>query len=314
MASLFVNKHILTAIAFRQGIIKMRVLPHRGNAVTTNPSDQVHKSPERLAEEFRVDPSVPYSDADTSQHRCKDHSYLQNQTADLADPLAAFTPNLLAHTPRPDFTSVPVDTDQEAPGTAPDDLGVFEIASPEVPSETASQDTEDNDAANTTRISEAYGLHESVLMGGEYTESSLDLNKEGEKPRNILIVTNRRLIQIGEVSRQGSMSFIAIRDVNSAIIQPEHRGYRGYIWGALSLFIAAILWTNWNQPIGSVVLPIIVVAMGIYLVLDHILSARNLVVSFHSGSYSITGKVGEHISSENLTAFVNRIFELKERD
>jgi hypothetical protein len=312
MASLFVNKHILTAIAFRQGIIKICVLLNQGNAVTTNPSDQVPKSPERLAEEFRVDPSVPYSDVYTSQHRCKDHSCLQNQTADLADPLVAFTPNLLAHTDsRPDVTSVP---DQEAPGTAPDDLGVYEIASLEVPSETASQDTEDKDTANTTRISEAYGLHESVLMSGEYTESSLDLNKEGEKPRNILVVTNRRLIQIGEVSRQGSMSFIAIRDVNSAVIQPEHRGYRGYIWGALSLFIAAILWTNWNQPIGSVVLPIIVVAMGIYLVLDHILSARNLVVSFHSGSYSITGKVGEHISSENLTAFVNRIFELKERD
>lgn len=274
--------------------------------MTTDPSRRVDKLAEQRAEEFTVDPSVPYRDTDKPPHKCNDSSCHFDPPSTLVDPTIAFIPTLLDDTDRhTGFTKVAANTflgKRCAPSGEVDDL------------EIASQDTSNDGSANPASNPEAYDLPELILMDSEYTESTLNLSTKKSKTRHILVLTNRRVIQIGEVSRQRSMAFIALKDINSATIQPERRGFRGYVWGALSLLIAVILWTNWNQPIGSVIVPIIVVLMGIYLVLDHILSAKNLVVSFYSGPYSISGKVEESIPSENLTRFVNRVFELKEND
>lgn len=278
-----------------------------------DPSQRVQKLPEEPVVEFTVDPCAPFSDKNHPQNICRDSSACQCEDSDLVDPLIAFTPNLRSRIePRPDVRGIPVGAGSNTPWPPSDELDAYEIAVATAPSETASQDAGSDNITNTTAKPETHDLDELVLMNGEHTESSLNLNRDGAKSRNILILTNRRLIQIGQVSRQRSVSFVAISGVDSVIIEAERRGYRGYIWGVLSLFIAAILWTNWNQPIGSVIVPIMVILMGIYLVIDHILSVRNLVVSFKVGSSVINAKLDEHIPSEKLTTFVNRIFELKE--
>lgn len=274
--------------------------------MTPDPSRRVDKLAEQLAEEFTVDPSVPYRDTDKPPHKCNDSSCQLDPPSTLVDPTIAFIPNLLDDTDRhTGFTKVTANTFLGKPCAPPGEVDDLEIAS---------QDKSNDDSANPASNPEACDLPKLILMDSEYTESTLNLSTKKSKTRNILVLTNRRVIQIGGVSQQQNMAFIALKDINSATIQPERRGFRGYVWGALSLLIAVILWTNWNQPIGSVIVPIIVVLMGIYLVLDHVLSAKNLVVSFYSGPYSISGKVEESIPSENLTRFVNRIFELKEND
>lgn len=260
-----------------------------------------------------MDPSHPYRDPGPSRAMPQDSVADQLEPSGFVDPTTPFTPAPVADVAdRPQSTLPDTATPASALGRSPDELAVYETAVHEVSSEPLLPESDADGAAEPTSESQAAALQGLALMDGEHVESSLNLNRDGAGDRDVLLLTDRRLIQIGAGSQQRSVSFMAVRDVDSASITTEPRGYGGYIWGVLSLFVAAMLWTIWDHPVGSVVAPIVVVLMGVYLVVDHVLSVGNLVAYFKAGSSVISVKLDEHVPSEELSAFLNRVFELKE--
>ena len=279
--------------------------------MTTDSLQPAEKPSGESDPESAVDPAQPYRDAVPPESASEDEGAGQREHPDLVDPAAPFTPG--SHTGDwLDASAADVGAPPSASRHSPDELGVYEVAVHRAPAEDAEPISSADDAAKPAGESASTGLQGLVLMDGERIESSLNPNRDGAGGRGALLLTNRRLIQVGAASRRRSMSFVAVGDVDSAEVTTERRRYGGYVWGALSLFVAVMLRTIWEHPIGSVVGPIIVILMGVYLVIDQVRSPGSLVAHFKAGSSVVSVRLDGDTPPDGLSAFVNRLFELKE--
>ena len=280
--------------------------------MTTDSLQPAREPTREPSPEPAVDPSQPYLDPGPSGATPEDAVADQLEPSVFVDPTVPFTPHPTSNNDEPiDASAADTATPPSAPRHSPDELAVYETAVGEASSEPVLPESGADGVVEPRSESHAAALRGLALMDGEHIESSLNLNGDGAANRDALLLTDRRLIQIGAES-QRSVSFMAVRDVDSASIATEPRGYGGYIWGVLSLSVAAMLWTIWDHPVGSFIAPIIVVLMGVYLVVDQVLSVGNLVAYFKAGSSVISVRLDDHVPSEELSDFLNRVFELKE--
>ena len=153
------------------------------------------------------------------------------------------------------------------------------------------------------------------LMQGESIEAALNFDLDDDNSdlsgREVFVLTNKRLIRLAVESRRRVTTFVAVGDVDSAEVRTDRQGFGGYIWGALAFFVAAMLWFSWDHPIGSVAGPVAVALMGAYLVIDQFLAPALVAATFTAGSSGIKCRVSDAASPADVSAFVNRVFEIK---
>ena len=164
---------------------------------------------------------------------------------------------------------------------------------------------------------EKVDLGEFALMDGERVDFTLHL-RDGvadadAKGTDDLMLTDRRLIHLNVNGRSRRASFVSIQDITAIDISSERAGgLAGYLWGGLALFVAVMVWRVWDHPVGSVVAAVSVAGMGIYLVLDRLLSPSGVRASFRAGTAVLQLSIRSPKAAGDIHGFVNRLFQLKD--
>ncbi len=156
---------------------------------------------------------------------------------------------------------------------------------------------------------------EFALMDGERIDSKLGLRDGLAEPGDgsYMMLTDRRLIHLNGDGRRGGVSFVALQDVTAIDVLSERESNRaGYLWGAVALVVAVLLWRTWDQPVWSAISGLAVAAMGVYLVVDRRLSPPGVQAIFQAGSAVLRFKSRRADAAADIYRFVNRLFQLKD--
>ena len=162
---------------------------------------------------------------------------------------------------------------------------------------------------------EELGFGDVGLIDGERIDSTLDLRdgavEEGAPAPEVVVLTDRRVIHLSANGRRRSAMFVSLKDVEAVEIASERTGYGGFIWGALALLVAVMLYLTWDEPVWSLLAAVAVALLGAYLVVDQMLTPATVRASFKAGASEL--KCGLHgpDASRGAHTFVNRLFELK---
>ena len=160
------------------------------------------------------------------------------------------------------------------------------------------------------------GIESGTLLEGETIDTGLSLGDAGAEdgPRQAVFLTDQRVIHLNNNGGSRSAVFVSLDDVDSVEVASQARGLGGYIWGALSLVAAFMLWQVWDSPTWSPLAGIAVILIGVYLVVDHMLLPKNVLIKIRAGATDVECGLKSEVNSEDTRAFVNRLFQLKNVD
>ena len=159
------------------------------------------------------------------------------------------------------------------------------------------------------------GLEGVSLMDGESIEFALNVTEEARggsrANHNVVVLTNKRVLQLKADTRRRAAVFVSLDDIHAVEITTEQRGLSGFIWGGLALFVALMLWLTWDHPVGSVAGALAVALMGVYLIVDQLVSPSRYLATFKIGTSQIECGLSLDTPSEEIHGFVRRLFELR---
>lgn len=155
------------------------------------------------------------------------------------------------------------------------------------------------------------GLSDVSLSDGERAEFSLNHSSESNHSQNVLLLTDRRLIHVQGTDRNRTAIFASIQDIDTAEITFQREGNGPYIWAGLAFVVSILLWRVISNPVGSVLAALLVAAMGVYLIADHIMTPGTRVLVVRTGTTEIRYDVEAEEDALEVFEFVNHLFRLK---
>ncbi len=164
---------------------------------------------------------------------------------------------------------------------------------------------------------ESLDLDGIALLDGERVRSTLNLEDGADGPKatgsEVLLLTNRRVIQLAAEGRSSNTAFLSLQDVEAVDITTQRvGGWGAYVWGGLALVVALMVWISWDNVVGSVLVAVTVSLMGIWLVIDRVTTPGSLQATFRSGATEIRCGINGNTTPEDAQKFVNELFELKD--
>ena len=159
------------------------------------------------------------------------------------------------------------------------------------------------------------GIQGFELLDGESVRASLGVSRERLNGRasqpDAVLLTETRVIHVqGKETRRRAV-FASLQDIDAAEIGYHRQGYGAFLWAALSFVIAALLYIVIDNQAGSIAAAVAVAAMGVYLVIDRMMSPGHSVLAFNAGGFEVRCSLESHLPPEEVQAFINRLFELK---
>ncbi len=155
-----------------------------------------------------------------------------------------------------------------------------------------------------------------TLMPDEQVHESLGINKDGESKesnRNIVLLTDRRVIHISGAKSSQKTSFAAIEDISIVeLTRQPPRGYGAYIWAGLAFLVSVMLWRIIENQTFSIAAAVIVALMGVYLIIDRLTLQGEHLLLFKSGSAEIQVEIKGDGQLSNADTLITKLFELKE--
>ena len=163
---------------------------------------------------------------------------------------------------------------------------------------------------------EKLGFKDVDIIDGEHVQTMLNLRRESkdqyDSDSNVVILTDKRLIHLKATGRNRHAVFVSLNDVFAIEVTSEHPGgWGGYLWGGLAFLLALVVWQVWNRPVLDVAAAIVLVAVGVYLIIDHITSPLILNTVVRTGSSQLPLQADSSVSPQAVYQFVNHVFLTK---
>ena len=135
---------------------------------------------------------------------------------------------------------------------------------------------------------------------------------EDDVSGTFLLLTDKRVIYVsGEGKRRRAM-YASLRDVQAVEIGYHARGSSAYVWAGLAFLAAFFLFFVIENTLGRIVGPVVVAGMGVYLIVDNLLTPnRQFVVFRAAGGQLLVDLDGDGVT-EAVNDFIARLFHLKE--
>lgn len=146
------------------------------------------------------------------------------------------------------------------------------------------------------------------LTGGERIEASLGMGDVADGG-DALLLTDRRIVRIGG-GRNRQRAFAAIDDVSAAEIARQPEGYANYVWAALGFLAALLVWLTIDSPPLSWIAAAVLALMGVYLVIDRLISRGSAYVAVRAGATQIFAALKD-ADIPDAELLINRLFEIK---
>lgn len=163
--------------------------------------------------------------------------------------------------------------------------------------------------AQRQQIDAAHNEYEGIrLVGEERIEASLGISDAADGG-DALLLTDRRIIRIGG-GRDRQRAFAAIDDVSAAEIARQPEGYANFVWAALGFLAALLVWQTIDSPPLSWIAAAVLALMGVYLVIDRLISRGSAYIAVRAGPTQVTAALKDD-DIPNAELLINRLFELK---
>lgn len=158
-----------------------------------------------------------------------------------------------------------------------------------------------------------FGFENIALLDGETIEATLELDdEEGGTSNEVILLTDRRVMNLNGNPKSLKAAFASIRDVEVVDIAIEREGIGAFVWAGLAFFVAIMLWKVIDHPLGSAAAGLVVAAMGVYLIVDHIMTPGRPVVTFKTGTSEFRADLKSERAVSEVYPFINRLFQLKD--
>jgi len=160
-----------------------------------------------------------------------------------------------------------------------------------------------------------FGFRDFALLEGETIEAAIDLAGGGRnglvaRPEAMLL-TPQRVIHIEGNGRRRRAVFASLQDIDAVEIGYQREGNGGFIWAALAVVVAILLYFVIDSTPGSIAAGVIVTLMGAYLMVDQILSPGKSQLVFRAGTSEVRCQLKANPSSDDIQAFINQVFQFK---
>ncbi len=147
------------------------------------------------------------------------------------------------------------------------------------------------------------------LIEGEHVDMAVGSNGEDSRrswrTRDVLLLTNRRVIQIGGGH---SAKAALIGDIESVEIVPSREGYSAFAWAGVSVVLSLVLYSMIDHSLGKIAAPLIVLGMGIYLIVNRMIDSGQSAVVFRTAGSEIEWHFDAKRDVGEVRQLVNRLF------
>lgn len=173
---------------------------------------------------------------------------------------------------------------------------------------------------NRMRVEDPVGIgnlrfRELPLMDGEHVDSILNVsnvkNAGEDSGADVIVLTNKRIIQTGSDRRVQKVIFTSLKDVDTIEVTRHSKGYGGYVWGVLAVVASLGIWQVWDSTTWSPIIALAVLLVGVYLVVDHVITPRSNQAMFKTSASTLQCDIDKEENSVQVYTFINRLFQLK---
>ena len=139
-----------------------------------------------------------------------------------------------------------------------------------------------------------YGAQGLELLNGEGIERVLPLDgaADGDASPPLLLLTDKRVIYLSGQGKRRRAMYASVGDVQAVEIGYHARGNGAYVWAGLAMLAAFFLFFVIENTLGRIAGPVVVAGLGVYLVVDNLLTSQQTVRGVPGGRLPAIGGPG----------------------
>ncbi len=165
---------------------------------------------------------------------------------------------------------------------------------------------------------EEFGLGELEFLEGERITAAMSVGERARRRSSrepmALLLTNNRIIHLSGEKRRRQTMMISVQDVESVSVRLIFReGVGAYLWAGLSVLLSFILYTYIEHSIGRIAVPLVILAMGAYLIIDRLTERGRPSAIFRARDAEIHWPFDHEKESKEVYEFINSVYRNKRK-
>ncbi len=163
---------------------------------------------------------------------------------------------------------------------------------------------------------EEFGAGELELLDGERIIERLSAIERGGKrlsgESDALLLTSSRLIHVSGEGGRRQTTMLSVQDVESVTVRLIFsEGVGPYLWAALSAIMSLILYSYIGHDLMRIAIPLVVLAMGVYLIVDRLTEKGRPSAFFKARDAEIEWPFDGGSESKEVYGFINALYRAK---
>ena len=146
------------------------------------------------------------------------------------------------------------------------------------------------------------------LMEGERVDRTISTaSRDGNSSRGreeSLLLTNSRIIYTSGAGDGTEVLMASVDDVDLVEFIVINEGYGAFVWAGLSVILSVALFGILENEIARVIVPLMVLGMGIYLIVNRLFLSGGTAAVFHTGASAITWAFQSDDESQEVRDFI----------
>ena len=153
------------------------------------------------------------------------------------------------------------------------------------------------------------------LMEGERIDRTISTASGNGKSSNgreeSLLLTNSRIIHISGAGDGAEVLMASVDDVDMVEFAVIKQGYGAFLWAGLSVILSVALFGILENEIARVIVPLMVLGMGGYLIINRLFFTGGPAAVFHTGGSAITWSFQSDDESQEVSDFIKGLYQMK---
>ena len=153
------------------------------------------------------------------------------------------------------------------------------------------------------------------LMDGERIERSISAapqsGRSSSSDDDSLLLTNSRIVRISGTGGGSEVVMASVDDVDSVEFVITNEGYGAFIWAGLSVILSIALFGILENQIARVIVPLMVLGMGIFLIVNRLFYSGGPAAVFRAGGSAITWPFKTEDESQEIRDFITGLYRMK---
>ena len=159
------------------------------------------------------------------------------------------------------------------------------------------------------------GTEEIGLSDGESVDSAVDLKSgkgRADRSPDVVLLTNKRVIRVQGSGERRETTFVCLEKIDSVELSRDRKGHAAYVWGVVAFAVAIGIYTVWDHQVGSIAGSLAIAAMGVFLIVEHLMTPNSVKATFRAGSSALECAMTDPRVLQEMHVLVGSLFQLKD--